>query len=369
MRLIMLILLTFAASAEPPWPLWDGQETVERYAKRVNLSPTQTLDLGNNVKLELVLIPAGQFIMGTPAPVQPAETALVGQTILVLNAAAVLLAFLIVVWRATRRKQRINFSLLFLLAVALAASVAVYGGVRWRKTNAAWREYAAEKARYDADYEWEKPAHPVTLTRPFYMGKFLVTQEQYQQVMGANPSSCKTNKDNPVENVSWDDAQEFCKRLNARIPNPSPAAGGAGKWTVRLPTEAEWENSCRAGTRTLYYSGDTEKDLDRVAWYHGNSKSTIHPVGQKEPNAFGLYDMHGNVYQWRQDWFEEDYYIKSTAEDPQGSAQDGARVLRDGADFIISKTSRSASRTGSPPGNRTDFWSFRVVMTSASKTP
>jgi formylglycine-generating enzyme required for sulfatase activity len=105
------------------------------------------------------------------------------------------------------------------------------------------------------------------LTKPFYMGKYDITQEQYQQLIGKNPSNLK-GKDNPVENVSWDDAQAFCKKLS-ELTNQG----------VRLPTEAEWEYSCRAGTATTYYSGDDNKDLDRVAWYSANSKSATHPVG------------------------------------------------------------------------------------------
>ena len=144
---------------------------------------------------------------------------------------------------------------------------------------------------------------------PFYMGKFAVTQGHYQAVTGQNPSQFK-GRDNPVETVSWNDAQAFCKKLTSKQIQ-----------AVRLPTEAEWEFACRAGTRTRYYSGDTEADLALVAWYSAkNSKGTTHPVGQKEANTFGLYDMHGNVWQWCQDWYGEDYYGKSEAENPKGPA-------------------------------------------------
>ena len=142
-----------------------------------------------------------------------------------------------------------------------------------------------EALKHPDDFPIEHPAHPVTLTQPFYMGKYVVTQEQYQAVTGATPSTFKGN-DNPVEQVSWDDAEAFCKKLSEQT-----------KQAVRLPTEAEWEFACRAGTKTTYYSGDTDKDLDRVAWNDANSKNTTHPVGQKEANTFGLYDMHGNVWQ------------------------------------------------------------------------
>jgi formylglycine-generating enzyme required for sulfatase activity len=359
MRLMPLILMLAGSlvAGEPAFPLWDGSESVAEYAKKVNLPPKKTLDLGNGVKLELVLIPAGQFIMGTPEPTQPAETAVVGQTILVLGAAAALLPLLIVALRARKRKHRANFSLLFLLALVFAASVAVYGGVRWYRINVAWREYAAAKARYDASGSDEKPAHTVTLTKPFYMGKYDVTQEQYAQLIRANPSNFK-GKDNPVEQVSWDDALAFCKKLSE-----------LSHQAVRLPTEAEWEYSCRAGTTTTYCSGDTEAALGRVAWYSANSKSTTHPVGQKEPNTFGLYDMHGNVWQWCQDFYGEDYYGESEAEDPQGPTQGAFRLLRGGSWLLNPMYCRSAARPGPHPGGRPGDLGFRVVVSPVSPQP
>jgi formylglycine-generating enzyme required for sulfatase activity len=150
------------------------------------------------------------------------------------------------------------------------------------------------------------------------MSKFVITQDQYQAAMGTNPSKLK-GKDKPVNLVDWDGAQALCKKLSGQF-----------KQTVRLPTEAEWEFACRAGTKTEYYSGDTEKDLDRVGWYTGNSNRTLHPVGQKEPNAFGLYDMHGNVGQWCLDHYADITYSKDTIEDPQGPATGRLRATRGG---------------------------------------
>ncbi len=207
------------------------------------------------------------------------------------------------------------------------------------------------------DFENEHPTHAVLLTKPFYMGKFTVTQEQYQAVMGASPSNFK-GKDNPVETVSWDDAQAFCKNLTEQT-----------KETVRLPTEAEWEYGCRAGTASTYHSGDTEADLGRVAWYFGNSNNTTHPVGQKEANVFGLYDMHGNVWQWCQDWYGEDYYSKSPAENPEGPAQGAVRLLRGGSWAFFPGVCRSAFRDRRGPVIRGDFIGFRVVVAPASRTP
>ena len=164
--------------------------------------------------------------------------------------------------------------------------------------------------------------------------------------------------DNPVEQVSWYDSQEFCKKLTELT-----------KQAVRLPMEAEWEYSCRAGTRTTYYSGETDKDLERVAWYVANAKNTTHPVGQKEPNFFGLYDMHGNVWVWNQDLYGGDYYSKSSTENPEGPAQGGDRVLRGGSWRRSPMDFRSAYRLRRTPGFRNYIIGFRVVVVPVFRTP
>ena len=141
----------------------------------------------------------------------------------------------------------------------------------------------------------EKPIHEVTL-QPFYMMTTEVTQIAWKDLMGSNPSHF-TGNNLPVESISWEDCQEFIWTLNKKYPGKD----------FRLPTEAEWEYACRAGTTTRYYSGDKEFDLDQVAWYKGNSGKETHPVGGKTPNNFGLYDMHGNVWEFCEDWYHDSY--------------------------------------------------------------
>ncbi len=151
----------------------------------------------------------------------------------------------------------------------------------------------------------------------FYMMTTEVTQKMWKEVMGKNPSNFK-GEYLPVERVSWDDIQDFIKKLNQR---------DTGK-DYRLPSEAEWEYACRAGTTTRYHSGNGKSNLDRVGWYRGNSGSKTHPVGQKVPNGFGLYDMHGNVWEWCQDWFG--IYPSSSITDPRGPLTGSYRVARGG---------------------------------------
>jgi formylglycine-generating enzyme required for sulfatase activity len=145
------------------------------------------------------------------------------------------------------------------------------------------------------NYSAEKPQHQVTL-QEYYLGKYPVTQEQYQAVMGNNPSHFQDNSKNPVETVSWNDAKAFCEKVFEKT-----------RQKVRLPTEAEWEYGCRAGTQTRYCFGDDETQLDEYAWYAQNSESKTHPVGQKKPNNWGLYDMHGNAWEWCEDCWHENY--------------------------------------------------------------
>ncbi len=202
----------------------------------------------------------------------------------------------------------------------------------------------------------EKPQHRIRITKPFYMGKFLVTQEQWEAVMGDNPSRFKGPK-NPVEQVRWDDCQKFLKKLNEKV--------GGGRFS--LPTEAQWEYACRAGSTTRYCFGDAESGLGDYAWYDKNSDIKTHPVGEKKPNAWGLYDMHGNVWEWCQDWYDGGYYATSPADDPTGPATGSARVIRGGYWSDGIRFCRSALRDGSRPGYRDCILGLRVSRVAADR--
>jgi formylglycine-generating enzyme required for sulfatase activity len=194
-----------------------------------------------------------------------------------------------------------------------------------------------------SDKGGDERAHQVTLTKPYYLGKTEVTQEQWQQIMGSNPSEFKDAK-NPVENVSWDDCQEFVVKLRKKVPGQM----------FRLPTEAEWEYSCRAGT-----TGDHAGNLDDMAWHDGNSSQKTHPVGGKKPNAWGLYDMHGNVWEWCADWFGD--YPNGAVTDPTGPNTGSARVFRGGSWCFVGSYCRSAFRHRYAPDLRDRNVGFRVA--------
>ncbi len=238
-----------------------------------------TVDLGKGVRLEMVLIPAGEFLMGSPD---------------------------------------------------------------------------SDKDAFD----WEKPQHRVRITKPFYLGKCLVTQEQWKAVMGNDPSHFKGPK-NPVEEVSWDDCQEFLEKLNSKV--------GTQHAKFVLPTEAQWEYACRAGSQPRYCFGDDESELDDYGWFLANAGDGPRPVGQKKPNAWGLFDMHGNVGEWCQDWYGGGYYANSPADDPSGPATGSTRVDRGGGWDRPARYCRSAFRSYYVPGFSFDFVGFRVALVPADK--
>jgi len=191
----------------------------------------------------------------------------------------------------------------------------------------------------------EGPAHDVEITKPFYLGETEVTQAQWQRVMGSNPSNWKGN-DLPVEQVSWEDAMEFCRKTG-----------------YRLPTEAEWEYACRAGSTTRFSFGDAAGDLGAYAWYDGNREKRTHPVSQKKPNAWGFLDMHGNVWEWCADWYAGDYYGHSPRQNPKGPSSGSVRVSRGGSWRLNPWFCRSATRGAGAPSDRDDNSGFRVART------
>jgi formylglycine-generating enzyme required for sulfatase activity len=269
---ILLLAALSAHAGEASYPSWDGKESMADYARRTGLAPTLTLDLGNGVKWEGMLIPAGTFVMGSPA---------------------------------TEQKQE--------------------------------KDIATEKQ------------HKVTLTQPFYMGKFEVTQAQYQAIMGENPSATKGD-DLPVHNLPWQSAQEFCEKATKQTGHE-----------VQLPTEAQWEYACRAGTTTAYYSGDTIADLDKVAWHGGNSGRQLHPGGQKLPNAWGLYDMLGNIREFTRDLY--DPAPKDDATDPTGPTAGDPKnhVVRGGAYSALAATGFNCRAAFRRPTEALIITGFRVM--------
>ncbi len=258
-----------------PGPATSGTEPAAPASTAGKTSPSNlptnsketSVELGGGVKLEMVLIPAGEFLMGSPASDKDAA----------------------------------------------------------------------------AD---EKPQHRVRITKPFYIGKYLVTNRQWEVLMGGNPGG-GGRPTNPVMWQNWDDCQQFIDKLNAK----SGEEGGK----FQLPTEAQWEYACRAGSTTRYFFGDDASRLGEYAWSTTNSAGEPHPVGEKKPNAWGLYDMHGYVWQWCQDWYDTGYYYyaNSPADNPAGPPGGSNRVFRGGAWCDLADRCRSANRGSHAPSGAT----------------
>jgi formylglycine-generating enzyme required for sulfatase activity len=262
---ISLALILSAASAVAVQPAAQKGNSPEK-----NL----TLDLGGGLKLEMVLIPAGEFMMGAP------------------------------------------------------------------------------ESDRQAEYN-EKPQHRVRITKPFYLGKYKVTQDQWEAIMGDNRSAFRGPK-YPVNGVSCDDCQKFITKLNDKFRSRG------GKYC--LPTEAQWEYACRAGSTTQWCCGNDASKLSEYAWYEGNDEYAIHPVGLKKPNAWGLYDMHGDLWEWCSDTYDRRYYAVSPTDDPAGPSFPGQRVLRGGSWYIGPNYARSSRRSWLGPTVGSFLHGFRLAM-------
>jgi formylglycine-generating enzyme required for sulfatase activity len=234
------------------------------------------------------------------------------------------------------------------------------------------QEQVKKDSRLGGEWAAQEIQHEVAITKGFYMGVYAVTQEEYESVMGKNPSwfsATGGGKDDvagldtrrfPVETVSWNDAAEFCRKLRKKEEK-----------TYRLPTEAEWEYACRAGSKSAFSFGDTistdQVNYNGTAVFSNGRKGVYRerslPVGSFPPNAFGLYDMHGNVNQWCLDWYDYNYYRKSPRNDPVNETASEMRVLRSGSWGSLPGICRSANRSGSTPDYRNRTIGFRVVMT------
>jgi formylglycine-generating enzyme required for sulfatase activity len=200
----------------------------------------------------------------------------------------------------------------------------------------------------------EKPVHEVCMD-DFYLGKYEVTWGQWKRVMGGNASDSKWTDERPVDNVSWDDTQQFIERLNSQVGRK-----------YRLPTEAEWEYAARGGGKREEYSGTSQEgELGQYAWYGDNSQDQTHPVGEKRPNGLGLHEMSGNVMEWCADWYDKNYYKNSPKNNPRGPGNGELRVLRGGSWYSNPRFVRAANREGRDPTAQSySFFGFRLVLPS-----
>jgi len=208
----------------------------------------------------------------------------------------------------------------------------------------------------------EGPQHQVRISRGFWMGQTEVTQDQYKSVMNVEPWSgedyVQEDANNPAVYVSWDDAVKFCRTLSWQEGE-----------TYRLPTEAEWEYACRAGTTTRFSFGDSDSSIGDYAWFDYNTRNVgeeyAHQVGQKRPNPWGLYDMHGNVWEWCSDWCGEGYYSNSPLDDPIGPSSGETRCLRGGSWYYAEHALRCSYRYDLDPNDRRGNVGFRVVRSQS----
>jgi len=268
----------------------------EAWAKYLDKPIEQVIDLAEGVELTMVLIPPGEFLMGS----------------------------------TTEEQAR------FL-----------------REALEAGNQWTADRI------STERPQHWVQLTEPFYLGKCEVTQSQWEAVMGSNPSRFKITPSHPVEHVSWNDVQSYVGKLNE--------SGKGQGMRFTLPTEAQWEYACRAGTATTWHWGDSDTELVEHAWCGANAGGTTHPVGLLKPNAWRLCDMHGNVWEWCADRWAADYYAKSPLRNPSGPATGSRRVDRGASWDAYVRHCRSTYRDGYPPEQRGPKLGFRIALVLADE--
>jgi formylglycine-generating enzyme required for sulfatase activity len=287
--------------AVAPFDAAKAKEHQEGWAKHLRVP----VEITNSIGMKLVLIPPGEFQMGSPKELIEEEMRL-------------------------------------------------YGGDGW----------------YRDLLPGEGPQHRVRITRPYWLGVTAVTQEEYQRVMGSNPSKFPGDPKRPVEQVSWGEAVEFCRRLS-ELPGEK-----AAKQRYGLPTEAQWEYACRAGSTGRWCFSTQRNPLPRVVegeilgeygWFNANTDVPTHPVAQKQANAWGLHDMYGNVWEWCEDWYDRDFYAKSAIDDPTGASGGARRVLRGGGWRYPAGICRSASRDCFEPGNRDGHLGFRAALVLADK--
>ena len=222
-------------------------------------------------------------------------------------------------------------------------------GMEFIQIQAGSFKMGGDKNREQAE-DHENPIHNVSFSESIMMGKYAVTQAQWRAVMNHNPSDFKDDL-RPVETVSWHDVQDFIDALN-KLENTE---------NYRLPTEAEWEYAARAGSESAYAFGSEAVRLGEFAWYEKNAQHQTHPVGQLAPNDWGLYDMHGNVHEWCQDWFDREYYSQSPSHAPAGPAKGLAKSLRGGDWGSEGWYCRCASRSLSSADRRSNRVGFRLV--------
>ena len=251
---------------------------------------------------------------------------------------------------------------------AKMAMVWVEPGSFMMGTTEEQEQHLRRKGMWDKWNENEQPAHEVTISQGFYLGKYEITQGQWKAVMGGRPWAGKANvqedPNHPAVYISWNDLQGFSRRLNSK----------AGEELYRLPAEAEWEYACRAGTTTLWSFGDDEKQLKNHAWYYDNTwkegEKYAHAVGKKQPNPWGLYDMHGNVYQWCADWHQRNYYQESPPADPTCETASYHRVIRGGCFDDAPSNCRTTYRSMNDPSDRNHSVGLRVTcITPSSQSP